>query len=178
MKRLTWMTAMVAAVALCSSVFGQAVEEGADSQIAVSALGNDQTLCVRAGWRPGARTEFGLEGLWADGVGDDTSEALGAAVYATYDVLSEQTARILSVEIPTTIYVGVKAGALFPTEGDGDTQDVDATAALISGVHFGSERVRLGMEAPLYAPNEWLGWQEFTELDDSARILVMAQLRF
>ncbi len=177
MKCVAWMLMVVGCV-LGSPAWGQDVNGVASSRLAVSALGNDQTVCLRAGWRAGDRTEIGIEGLWADGVGDDTSEALGASVYATYDLMSGQTTKILSVEIPTTIYAGVKAGALFPTEGEGADQDVDATAALITGVTFGSDRVRLGMEAQLYAPNEWLGWQEFTELDDSARLLVTAQIRF
>lgn len=172
------MAAMVAAVALCSSVFGQAVEETTGSQIAVSTLGNDQTLCVRAGWRPGARTEFGLEGLWADGVGDAMEEAFGGGIYATYDLIQSAPLKVLTYEVASTIYAGVKAGALFPVEEEEDTSNVDATAALVVGVLFGDEHIRLGMEAQMYAPNEWLGWQEFTELDDSARILVMAQVRF
>lgn len=145
---------------------------------AVNGLGNDETFCLRVGYRATTRTEIGVEGLWADGIGDARDEAFGAGIYAKYDVIQDAKFKVLSYEVDTTVYAGTKAGALFPIDADTDGTNIDATAALIAGVEFGGEQIRLGMEAQLYAPNEWLGWQEFSQLDDSARVLVHAAYRF
>jgi len=142
-----------------------------NSELSCSVLGNDGAAYVRLGVRPSTLTEVGIELGYTDAVSESGDSAYVGGFYATYDAIPEKQLAVLGQSVTAVMYAGVKADMLYY----GDT--FEATAALMTGVHFGDENIRMGMEIAVYAPNEWLGWSSITDISDDAELLAYIDIR-
>lgn len=142
-----------------------------EDKFTVTAVGNDDLLSLRVGTRPwGARTEIGGFGIWADGLTEGEEAAWGGGVYATYDVVQDAQFTVLQYSVPATIYIGGQLGVI-----DRDTGD-DAVAALMTGVSFGDDKIRIGVEYQYILDQDL--WQELGAIDDQSRFLLTLGRRF
>jgi len=171
----------VVAILLVCCLWSATVRAGDDAVAAgnnwtVSVVGNDDLLSVRVGTRPWTeKTEIGLYGVWQDGLQPDGEEAWGGGVYATYDVAHGEFA-ILQMQVPIVWYVGGMAGFLSPDPIKLSRHTIDASASLLTGLSFGGEKVRIGVEY-LYALSPSL-WKELAEVDPQGEILLCLAYRF
>ncbi len=160
---------LLLAVELC-----QGQEAPADSALVFRAVGNMDLLQTEIGWRPGLaedRTEIGLWGTWLDGVRETELEAYGGGVYGSYDLVTDATLKLLSVQVPTTWSLGTQLGILKP-----DTGGPDATAALWTGLSFGDKKIRLGIRGTYFLTQDL--WRELADIPDEARLLATIAFRF
>jgi len=162
----------VALLALCCACPVQADELNSSDGLAVTSVGSDDLLSLRVGLRPwGGRTEVGGFGIWLDGLKEGEDEAYGGGAYATYDVVQGAQFTLLTTSVPATFYVGGQMGFLHREDSD-----EDATASLMTGLSFGDEKTRIGLEYQ-YLLDESM-WKEFGVIDDKGRLLLTLQRRF
>ena len=166
---------MMIVLVLCLAGVAGAV----DSQWTVTAVGNDDEIALRAGFRPGddGRGEIGIEGLWTDGIRTG-EEAVGCSAYGTWDLMDKVT-------LPWTLpfgmgggslvmssYVGAKLGVLVNSPGP---SDYDAQAAGLLGLRYGNDHVRLGLEVQVPVTEEMI--QGFSS-PDGGRLMVSVGYAF
>ncbi|MFA5377654.1 MAG: hypothetical protein WC455_18025 [Dehalococcoidia bacterium] len=153
----------------CATSYGEEVQKDGWT---VTAVGSDDLLSMRIGTRPWAgRTEIGGFGIWLDGLKEGEDEAYGGGAYATYDVVQDANFTVLKYNVPATIYVGGQMGFLHREDSD-----EDATAALMTGVSFGDEKIRIGVEAQYLLSQDT--WKEFGVIEDQGRLLLTLSRRF
>lgn len=174
MKRTRRNAILGAAIVLAwtFSLCCQRVQADPNDGWTVTALGSDDLLSLRVGTRPwNGRTELGLFGEWLDGLKEGEDEAYGGGIYGTYDVIQDADFTVLSYSIPTNIYIGGQLGALHREDSD-----EDATAALMTGINFGDEKIRIGVEFRHVLDKQL--WKEFGVVDAQDRLLLALSLRF
>lgn len=142
-------------------------------QPTVTAVGNSDLLSLRVGITPWqGRTELGLYGIWLDGLTEDAEgEGFGGGLYATYDVVQDADWTIMSFSVPVTYYAGGQLGVLH-----GEDSDEDAQASFLTGLTFGDDRVRIGVEYS-YLLDDGL-WKEFGTIDDNHRLMLTLGWQF
>ena len=172
MKQLIWLVALVVALCCVCPVQADETNVKTSDNLTVTAVGNDDLLSLRVGFRPWAgRTELGGFGIWLDGLKEGDDEAYGGGVYATYDAVQDAQFTVLTYSVPVTFYVGGQLGFLYR-----ENSDEDAMASLITGLSFGDAKIRIGVEYA-YLLDETL-WKEFGQIDDRGRLLLTLQRRF
>jgi hypothetical protein len=135
-----------------------------------TAFGSNDMIGLRLE-RLGERTGIGPEFMWKDGLTPGDVEAWGLGGFAHYDLLKDGTIKILSYEVPTTIYAGARIGVLYTKETDAVPEKWDAQAGLVLGTLFGDAVNQVGFEA-------WVGatpalWNEFASTDPDAGVTVV-----
>lgn len=151
-------------------------------QYSATLFGSDNLMGARLELL-GQRTGWGPEFLWQDGLSPGDAQAWGIGGFARYDLMKEQTLQVLNVAIPTTVYVGVRAGVLYSEDGQmvSETGNVstdrwDAQAGLVLGTVFGDSRNQIGFEAWAAATPKL--WEEFADKQDSYGVVVTLTRRF
>jgi hypothetical protein len=136
-------------------------------------LGNDDVLTARIGYQPLERTTVGWYGCWRDDVAaaDDTVEAWGVGVFATYATLEDAPFHILTVDVPVTQYFGVQAGPLWARH-----EEPQATAGLMAGVRFGDAVAGLGCEYQFTLDRSV--WDKLADVTGASQVLVSVELRW
>lgn len=166
---------VLAAVMLCGVALGQDPVVKEENGWTASLLGNDDMLLLRAGARPfGEKTELGLYGTWRDGLKPGDAEAWGLGGYATYDVADGEFA-VAQFKVPITWYVGGMAGFLSPTD-EFNRKTIDQAASLLTGLSFGGEKVRIGVEYQ-YGLSPDL-WKPLADVDPQGMLLLCLSYRF
>ena len=160
-----WIVAVLLMAVATTSLAGEQI---------IGIKGDHDALKPYIGIRPGERTEVGLYGLYADGMAG-TDEGIGAGVYATYDLIADANFTVLEWSVPATIYIGGELGGIW-NNPDVGSRTGDVTAALTTGVLFGGDKLKIGVELS-YALTEDL-WKELSMVDPEARVLFNIHFRF
>lgn len=141
----------------------------------VSVVGNDDEVGVRVGYRPGEKGEMGLFGLYTDGLKDGT-EAAGGGLYATWDVMAGDF-DLLGYKVPSVLYAGGLLGVLSTQDKlKEEGRQTDAIAALMTGLSFGDETIRIGIEAQYAFSKEQ--WRALADVDENSKLLLNLSYRF
>jgi hypothetical protein len=160
----TWTVLMIVAL-LAATGF-------AEGTWPITTVGSDDLASQRIGWRPDkGRTEFGGYVIWMDGVAGPDTEGFGGGVYGTYDLVQNAEFNVLWYTVPVTWLVGGELGAL-----EREDANEDAMAGLFTGISFGDERIRIGVEYHYLLDKDL--WREFGDLNDSDGLFLSLQVRF
>jgi len=129
-------------------------------------LANDNEIQARVSLLPdpNARMAIGPFVSWRD---DDNVFAGG--VFATYDLMQEQTFQVLQYEIPATLYVGGMIGAQ-------DIGDPGAVVRLLTGIDFGDGPTRIGFEIQYGLDGDF--WHELGDDADDVDLFFRIAHRF
>lgn len=166
MRHVVWM--LIVAMCVAGTVLGQEKSDG----LAITGLGSDDLLSLRVGVRPWqGRTEIGGYGIWLDGLKEGEDEAYGGGIYGTYDVVQDANFTLLNVQVPIVWYAGGQIGFLHREDSD-----EDAGASLMTGLSFGDEKVRIGVEYQYMLDQDL--WKEFGAIDDRGRLLLRLSYQF
>lgn len=148
----------------------------------LGAAGNQDAFSVIGGIRPGAdaKTEYRVSLNYYDGLKPDTHQAIGLALGATYDVISEAN---IPFEFPwgigkgnlkATGYLGGEVGFLVNVKGKAE---YDAVAAGIVGVSVGDQENRLGVELLVPVDSD-AAPQLLADMDDIGTVRLIFVHRF
>ena len=170
----TWM--------ICLAVLSMAtVVQAADPNVldpmkySATIFGSDDMIGLRVE-RLGERTGVGPEFMWKDGLTPGDVEAWGLGAFARYDLMKDQTLKILTYEVPVTIYAGIRAGVLYSEERDDIAEKWDAQAGLVLGTVFGDDVNQIGFEGWVSAGPAL--WNEFADAQSNAGVALIASHRW
>jgi hypothetical protein len=147
------------------------------AKVTVGLVGNDDELSLRIGYRPVERGEFGLYGIYTDGLAEGYTDAAGGGAYATWDIYDRPLNFVGIVDLPVRMYIGGMLGGLSVVDKESpDRRRGDATAGLLTGWTFGDGNVRLGVEAQYRFTKD--NWKELAEIDDQSKFLLTLSYHF
>ncbi len=146
-------------------------------KVTAGAIGNDDEVAVRVGYRPVEAGEIGLYAIYTDGMATGYSDAAGGGLYGTWDIYDRPLNLLGVADLPVVMYIGGMLGGLSVVDKDHpDRRRGDATAALMTGWTFGDRHVRIGVEAQYRFTKD--NWSELAALDDKTTWLLHLQYRF
>lgn len=159
-----WCVVYFVACQFCPAALGQ------DTKWQLVGLASDEMVSGRVLYTPEGRVKVGGDFSWIEGKG--APDGWRPAFVGTYDLVQEAALKVPVLgEIPTSWYIGGLGGVLF-----GKDREVDATAALMTGLVLGDKKASIGAEFQYLLTRDL--WQPLADIDDTSRVMFYAALRF